>query len=296
MVAQTRHIRNTEKIGDYVNISVPGFQNKGGETTETVSVHYFIEGEGEPVLLVHAPGQSLYTWRSLIPLLSKDYCVIALDLVGAGFSGHPNALSYSMDEVASCIIKFCEAISLNTTHICGFSLGAGYVLKAVIMDPERFSKTVLISPGGITKTMPRFMRLLEKSRLAFLLRELYGKSTVKNALSTCYYDATTCTEEIVREYYKTAEDFRARQAFQYSLRNFDLDGMLSDVFRLQRELLVLRGDEDRWHTEDDIEQLKRYFQHGVYYTQKNAGHLMHEERAEAVADIILKYLCFTGES
>ncbi|MCL2670422.1 MAG: alpha/beta hydrolase [Clostridiales bacterium] len=294
MSVQGKELRNTEKVGEYTSIVLPGFPNRGGETSESVSVHYVIQGEGEPVLLIHAPGQSLYTWQSVIPLLAKEYCVIALDLVGAGYSGKPDAMSYSMDEVADSILKFCDAIELKVTHVLGFSLGAVYALYAAQKAPERFAKIIAISPGGISETMPRFMQTLEKSGIGFIARELFGRKTLRRALSTCFYDATVCTERTVKEYYKTLEDFRSRQAFQYSLRNFDLDASLPGLFTLQKEVLVLNGADDRWHTPADIEKLKPYLTNGIYYTLRNAGHLMQEEKPEAVAEIVRKYLHYMG--
>lgn len=289
-----KDIKNTEKVGTYANIKLPGFPNKGAETSETVAVHYVIQGEGEPLLLIHAPGQSLYTWHSLIPLLAKEYCVIAPDLVGAGYSGKPDAMSYSMDEVADSILQFCDAIALQQTHVLGFSLGAMYALHAAQKDPDRFAKIITISPGGITKTMPRGIQNLEKSKLGFLAREFFGRKTVRRALSTCFYDATVCSESTVKEYYKTLEDFRSRQAFQYSLRNFDMDAVLPGLFTMQREVLVLNGADDRWHTQADIDKIKPYLINGVYYILRNAGHLMQEEKPEAVAEIVRKYLCYIG--
>ncbi|MCL2695665.1 MAG: alpha/beta fold hydrolase, partial [Clostridiales bacterium] len=100
-------IKNTDRTGEFVNISLPGFPQKGAPKPEETKIHFLAMGEGEPLLLVHAPGQSLYTWRNIMPALAQRYCVIAFDLIGAGFSGRPDSMNYSMDEVADSILAFC---------------------------------------------------------------------------------------------------------------------------------------------------------------------------------------------
>ena len=45
---------------------------------EKVRIHYMEAGMGEPMLLIHSVGQSLYTWRGVFNKLSACYRVIAV--------------------------------------------------------------------------------------------------------------------------------------------------------------------------------------------------------------------------
>ena len=49
-------------------------------------VHYRNEGEGEPVILLHMAVASSDEFVRPIHFLSKSYCAIALDFLGAGDS------------------------------------------------------------------------------------------------------------------------------------------------------------------------------------------------------------------
>src|SRR5262249_50944634 len=62
------------------------FESKG------VTISYTVEGQGEPVILIHGLGSSgQMNWRApgTIKLLSPKYQVIALDVRGHGHSGKP---------------------------------------------------------------------------------------------------------------------------------------------------------------------------------------------------------------
>ncbi|MEL4403125.1 alpha/beta fold hydrolase, partial [Shewanella algae] len=47
-------------------------------------------GSGPPILLLHGTGAATHSWRGVMPLLARDFTVIAPDLPGHGFTrGRP---------------------------------------------------------------------------------------------------------------------------------------------------------------------------------------------------------------
>ena len=62
MKNEYKPIVNSDLIGDYVTIELPGFPGRH-EKPEPCRIHYLTMGSGEPLLLVHSVGQSIYTWR-----------------------------------------------------------------------------------------------------------------------------------------------------------------------------------------------------------------------------------------
>ena len=83
MKQKNKPIVNSDLIGDFFSIELPGFEG-AKQKPEPCRVHYLTMGKGEPLLLVHSVGQSIYTWRKLMPILAENYCVIAIDLPGFG--------------------------------------------------------------------------------------------------------------------------------------------------------------------------------------------------------------------
>ena len=53
------------------------------------TIHYLKQGKGKPLILVHGFAGSTYTWRHLIPLLTDNYTVYAIDVLGFGLSDKP---------------------------------------------------------------------------------------------------------------------------------------------------------------------------------------------------------------
>ena len=82
-----------------------------------VQVFYRAAGETSApvVLLLHGFPTSSFLFRELIPRLANDYCVIAPDLPGFGFTEVPpeRKYPYSFDQLALTIESFTRALKLD---------------------------------------------------------------------------------------------------------------------------------------------------------------------------------------
>ena len=288
-----KSIVNSDLIGSYVTIELGGDPARR-QKPEKCRVHCFEMGRGEPVLLVHSVGQSIYTWRKLLPALAAHYRVIAVDLPGFGHSDRPFSLSYSMDEMADVLLKIIDALHLPWTHAVGCTMGAMVLLYAMTKMPLRFGKVVALAPSGVGKNHPAKVRGLE-SAFGLLVRESYGKKDFQKNLPLFYYDGTIVTDEVVEQYYATCDDFASRQAIMYAVRNFDEEPVLAALRTCSREALILWGEEDKLVPMDRLFELKELLPQNVYYSIRNVGHWMHEEKAEALAEIVDRYIAYRGE-
>ena len=92
-------------------------------------MHYIDEGEGDPILFLHGNPTSSYLWRNVIPYVSDDARVIAVDLIGMGKSDKPD-IDYSFVDHAKYVEAFIGELELkNVTlviHDWGSGLGFNY--------------------------------------------------------------------------------------------------------------------------------------------------------------------------
>jgi pimeloyl-ACP methyl ester carboxylesterase len=293
MKQKFRPIVNSDLIGDFITIELPGFPGAHPKP-EPCRVHYLTMGSGEPLLLVHSVAQSIYTWRTLMPKLAESYCVIAIDLPGFGHSDRPLSLNYSMDETADVLVKCLDALGVKKTHALGVTMGALYTMYAAVKYPDRFMKVIALTPGGITERMPKKIRRLE-GPFGALFRELYSKKDFQTYLPLFYYDGTICTDTVVDQYYRTCDDHASRQAIMYAIRNFDEEYALDAVKRAGREFFIIWGDEDRLQPIGRIFELKEMLPDSVFHSIRNTGHWMHEEKAAQIAEAADRYIRYQGE-
>lgn len=278
---------NSEQIGDYVTVMAP-LHRAGGE--EEIRIHYLEAGVGEPLLLIHGIGQSLYTWRRVFAELSESYRVIALDLPGHGYSARPESFCYSMDEMADLLHAFLEAKDIRSAHMIGFSTGAMYMLRLLTLYPECVANCIAIAPGGITRQMPGLIKDLQSPVKAVFARNLYSASNVKKLLHECVYDQTCMDDRAVRQYYQPISDGLTREALMYAVQNFDMRYVTDGLREVDHEVLLLWGKEDRWHSANNSVFFQGILQNGRYFLIRNAGHIVQEDTPGKLLEVILSYI------
>lgn len=283
---------NSEHVGNYVEITLPGLPRAKGEepTPETVKIHYCEAGVGEPLILIHTVGQSLYTWRKVFDALAQHYRVIAIDLLGHGYSSRPLEFAYTIEEQSEALRLFMNAIGIRSAHIVGFSMGALYALDFVANNPDRVGKVVLLSPGGLTQEMPTLVRMIDSTLFGSIACHLYNYKSVTKLLEECVFDLTTLTGEVLDGYYSTVADSPARKAIQLSLHNLDEENVAKQLRTIQHETLIIWGAEDKWHLPQSSELYHSALSNAQFTIIRNAGHLLHEEKPQRFIDALLEYI------
>lgn len=121
------------------------FLDSGG-----VKIRYTIEGEGEPVILLHgfAVNQD-FQWRlpQILPRLAKHYRVIAVDHRGHGRSDKPHdPLAYG-ERMVEDVVRLMDHLKIEKAHVVGYSMGAFITAKLITAHPARFQSAVLGGAG-----------------------------------------------------------------------------------------------------------------------------------------------------
>jgi pimeloyl-ACP methyl ester carboxylesterase len=117
----------------------------------TGKVHYYEHGQGIPLILLHAnPGDS-QDFAAVIPALSKNYRVLALDWPGYGQSDLPQQPeSASVFLFSKVLREFLTALALPSALFIGNSVGGNAAARLASEFPELVRGLVLVAPGGFT--------------------------------------------------------------------------------------------------------------------------------------------------
>jgi pimeloyl-ACP methyl ester carboxylesterase len=115
-----------------------------------IGLYCEVDGEGEPVLLLHGGFCSLESLRELSDALVPRYRVHAFERPGHGRS--PDiAEEYGYDRGLSDTVAFLDANALESVHVIGYSDGAILALLLALEHPERVRSVVSIS-GNLDPT------------------------------------------------------------------------------------------------------------------------------------------------
>jgi pimeloyl-ACP methyl ester carboxylesterase len=102
-----------------------------------VSLYYELEGDGEPLALVHGSWGDATSWRFVVPGLAESFRVLAYDRRAHSRSERPDAPG-SVDEDGDDLAALLEALELAPAHVVTNSWGGNIALRLATRRPEVF--------------------------------------------------------------------------------------------------------------------------------------------------------------
>ncbi len=119
------------------------------------SIHYDVEGEGFPVLLI-APGGMRscndkwngVPWNPRAQLVD-DYRLIGMDQRNAGRSTAPVSAEDGWDTYTADQIALLDHLDVERCHVVGMCIGGPYIMNLLTTAADRFASAVLLQPVGI---------------------------------------------------------------------------------------------------------------------------------------------------
>lgn len=110
-------------------------------------IHYYVGGEGPPVLLVHGLGSRADDWALAMKELRSSHRVYALDLLGHGHSDWPQ-IDYSIQKQSDMVRAFMVKEKIVPADLVGISMGGWVSLQLASQHPEMVRRLVLIDSAG----------------------------------------------------------------------------------------------------------------------------------------------------
>jgi pimeloyl-ACP methyl ester carboxylesterase len=266
--------------------------------TVGVNINYRDIGEGEPIVLVHGFGQTLETWQRLIPELSKQYRVIALDLKGSGHSDKPSDGRYGIGDQADVVMALVEALNLARITLVGHSLGGGVALLVALRWQERGESRVvrlaLMNSVGFPMKLPRMIASLRWPVLGpFMLYLSNPDRLVRGVLRNNAVNDDAVTEELVRAYADSLRAPGGRAALVSTARQLDpkmFDSMVPRYAGLRAPALVLWCREDPVLPVEHVLRFHEELPRAHVTLLRGCGHSPQEERPLEVYDALLHFL------
>jgi pimeloyl-ACP methyl ester carboxylesterase len=145
--------------------------DEGFFDSQGVKIHYTVQGEGEPVLLIHGFTMNLQTqWAPIIRALEGEYRVIAIDNRGHGRSDKPHDPQKYGAEMVEDQVRLLDHLDIDRAHVVGYSMGGFITNKLLVTHPDRV-KTATLGGAGWSrendarmKTMTDLAESLEAGR------------------------------------------------------------------------------------------------------------------------------------
>ncbi|MEK7167193.1 MAG: alpha/beta hydrolase [Patescibacteria group bacterium] len=244
---------------------------------KNIAIEYFDEGNGPIMLFLYGWKDTLHSFDSLIPLLSKQYRIIRIDLPGFGNSELPQ-ITWNLDNYIQFIKDFINKLNVQIDVLIGHSFGGRIAIKAVATEIIKPKKLILIASAGIAKTQTihnYFFYILAK----------VGK------IITLFPPFIFWRKRLRKKLYNMAgSDYFLSGKLKNTFLNVIKEDLKLCASKITIPTLLIWGDQDKATPLNDGKCLSKIISNSKLEIISNTGHFVHQENPQKVAEIISKFI------
>ena len=268
-------------------------------------IHYRDEGDlyKPAIILLHGFNGSLFNFERMVPLLSKEFRLISIDLPGFGLTGAIPSMDYSTQNSILVINELTKHLGVEEFSIAGNSMGGGIAWRYALENPEKTQSLILLASSGIysseerlqieesERESPLVWKLMRSNFVSYFLSIYTPKFFATQGLKTSVYDPNLATDEIANQFHELTLMQGSREAIlsRFSKQNYSNEK--PDILKkIQAPTLIIHGREDNIISFKSSINLDQYIQNSQLMIYPKIGHLPMYETPARVADDIKNFL------
>lgn len=239
---------------------------------EGMQLHYTVQGQGQPLVLLHGFTGAGADWRHVFDLdaLARRYQLIIPDLRGHGRSNNPSG-AFTVRQCATDVLALLDGLGLERFRAIGMSLGGNVLLHVGTRAPARVERMVVVSsPPYYPAEARRLMAMMtDENRTEAEWAEMRARHSLG--------------DEQIRALWRLGHSFKD----SYD----DMSFTPPQLALITAPTLLVYGDRDPLYPVELGLQLYRSIPHSRLWVVPNAGHVpIFLEHRDAFARAALAFL------
>ncbi len=260
---------------------------------------YLTAGEGPPLVLLHALGESVLDWQWVLSSLARAHRVYAPDMPGFGGSAKLVA-DYSPAFFARFAAAYLDALGIEGATVAGNSLGGHVALRLALSESERVSALCLIDSVSLGREVSWALRLptipgYGDLAIAWSKTPLGATQRAWLKAQLLFAHPERAPAEWMNEQYRLAQLPGFMEAALAALRaQLDLRGqrevLLDQLPRLEIPTLVVWGESDRILPVSQAREAVALLKQSSLELIPGCGHLPQVEHPDHFVEAVGRFL------
>lgn len=263
---------------------------------DDVRVHYQEAGDpnGPTIVLIHGFSSSTLVWsRVFLRLADEGFRVIAVDLLGYGYSGKPRRGEYTIEAQARMIVGLLDKLGIEQANIVGSSYGGAVAATCALDYPDRLQKLVLVgSVSNNEATKYLLLRLFGFPLVGDIVSPflLGSRSLLRRRMRKVYErHSWVLDERRVEARHRPLRAANTHRAIIRTVRRWDAERIERDAHLINRPTLLVWGDNDPEVPLRHGERLARSIAGSRLIVFRNCGHLPQEEYPIGFSEVVAEF-------
>ncbi len=272
-----------------------------------VQLYYVKGGEGPLAFLVHGFGQTWYEWHQLMPLLARNFTVVAPDLPGLGQSEPPKT-SYAGQDISIYLYKLAKSFSPDAPfNLVAHDIGIWNTYPMAVAHQSDIAKLVYMEapiPDQRLYDFPAFTPEGESlvwhfsffsagDRLAETLIAGHERFFFEHFIKTHATNKEVFTPELLDMYARSyAKPHSLNAAFEYyrALNETARRNAPLSADKLKMPVLAIGGGGKGGMGQFQVDQTKDYADKVEGFVLPDCGHWLPEECTALLNQLVVDFL------
>ncbi|MCF8239501.1 MAG: alpha/beta fold hydrolase [Saprospiraceae bacterium] len=108
-------------------------------------LHHKIQGQGDPLIILHGLFGSSDNWATLARRWAEHFTVVTVDLRNHGRSFHADAMNYPV--MVEDVVRLMEQEWIHKAHILGHSMGGKVAMHLALSHPDLVDQLLIADIG-----------------------------------------------------------------------------------------------------------------------------------------------------
>lgn len=251
-------------------------------------------GRGPTLLALHGTGSSSHSYRPLMRELGYRFRIVAPDLPGHAETRVLRERPLTLDAMAKAVAALCRTEGYEPQVVVGHSAGAAVAMRLVLDGAVRPELLVGLASAatplrGLSRVVfPKVARVAARaarSKASGLFSLWVGRrQKVRQLLESIGSDLDPAQ---LRAYERLAAQPRHIEGVLSMLSSWNVAPLTARLPDIGTRVLLIAGQDDHAVPLAEQVRLLRALPDACLEVVPNAGHLLHEQRPEAIGDLIL---------
>lgn len=253
-------------------------------------------GNGPPLVAIHGTPFSSQVWRRIVPQLADRRTIYYFDLVGYGLSEMREGQDVSLAVQNKVLAALFSEWGLDRPDVLAHDFGGATALRAYYLNGLRYRSLTIFDAVALAPWGSPLVQHVRKHEIAFSgMPDYMHRALLRAYLQTAAHNPLS--EQALEIYSAPWLGPVGQPAFYRQIAQMDqkfTDEIEPQYARMECPVTVLWGRNDEWIPFDKGAALAAAISDAECIPVADSGHLVQEDRPEAIVAAVLKRLDHEG--